>query len=279
MTKYKQTFKKHRKYKIHTAVETNKTHVYRYMSYSTFIRCLSDKTFRFSEPSQWPDKFESRFYSAQYTSPKNKKIPHKVFAFCTTAVRDCEASWSIYASGEPTIQIKINRQEWLKLLNNWKADNKNFTIFEAPVNYDLQESHIANIHKPPMTGHHELFHKFDLYSYLSLLLLKRKAYSYEQEIRYFLVLQKNTEQNISNTYLDIAVFTTDIIEEIRFSPQLSVSNLSQILTIFKEDGWSIPLQPFKLENIIIEKNSKKIKLCAFDISEGTYADFSQPIII
>lgn len=280
MTKYKQTFKKHHKYKIHTAVETNKTYVYRYMSYSTFIRCLLSGAFRFSEPSQWPDKFESRFYNAIYTPPKKDIIPYKVYAFCTTAERDCEPSWSIYASGEPTIQIKINRKKWLKLLNNWKNDNENFTIFEAPVNYDLQESHIANIHKPGCNRHNELFHDFDLDSYLSLLLLKRKAYNYEQEIRYFLVLPNNEQnKNISNTYLDIAVFNTDIIEEIRFSPQLSVSNLSQILIIFEKDGWTIPLQPFKLKNIIIEKNSEKIKLCAFDISEGTYADFSEPIII
>jgi hypothetical protein len=289
MTKYKQTFKKHRKYKIHTAVETNKTHVYRYMSYSTFIRCLLSGAFRFSEPSQWPDKFESRFYNAIYTPPKKDIIPYKVYAFCTTAKRDSEPSWLMYAANEPTIQIKIKRLKWLESLHNWNKKNgtNQFEIYEAPVNYDLKESHIANIHKPKsnlngvtrdMTGHKELFDNFDLDSYLSLLLLKRKAYSYEDEIRYMIVQQDEEKKDSKDEkYLDVPIFDLDFIEEIRFSSQLSLCQLCKILTIFEGKGWV--QQQTGIEKVILKKDNKVIPLCAFDISEGTYADFSKPITI
>ena len=142
MTRYKLTFKPHSNYsKIHISGELNgKVFIYRYMPFSVFIKCLCTKTFRFNEPSQWPDQFESRFYNATYSSPKNDLIPHKVFAFCTTAKRDCEPSWSIYASNEPTIQIKINRSKWLSSLNKWNKDKKNskFTIYDSKVNYDVK---------------------------------------------------------------------------------------------------------------------------------------------
>lgn len=292
MTRYKLTFKPHSDYsKIHISGELNgKVFIYRYMPFSVFIKCLCTKTFRFNEPSQWPDQFESRFYNATYSSPKNDLIPHKVFAFCTTAKRDCEPSWSIYASNEPTIQIKINRSKWLSSLNKWNKDKKNskFTIYESKVNYDLKEAHIAVIHKPNFVnkknnlqktkGYDILFKNFDLDSYLSLLLLKRMAYSYEDEIRYMIVQQHKEEiDSKDEKYLDLPIFDFDFIKEIRFSPQLSLCQLCKILTIFEGNGW-VPQQT-GIKKVILKKDNKEIPLYAFDILEGTYADMSKPITI
>ena len=262
MTRYKLTFKPHSDYsKIHISGELNgKVFIYRYMPFSVFIKCLCTKTFRFNEPSQWPDQFESRFYNATYSSPKNDLIPHKVFAFCTTAERDCEPSWSIYASNEPTIQIKIN----------------------------LKEAHIAVINKPNFVdrynilqktqGHDLLFKNFDLDSYLSLLLLKRMAYSYEDEIRYMIVQQHKEEiDSKDEKYLDLPIFDFDFIEEIRFSSRLSLCQLCKILTIFEGNGWV--QQQTGIKKVILKKDNKEIPLYAFDISEGTYADMSKPITI
>ena len=286
MTTYKQQFKQHYKYKsIQTVSElSQKRYIYRYMSLSSFLKCLCTKSIRFNEPSQWPDKFESRFYCAKY---KSLDFPRKVFSLCTTEERDCEPSWSIYAKTEPTIQIKINRQKWLCQLNDWSKDKGKdlFEIYEGKVNYDLNEAHIAVIHEPTFktitgrtqktAGHSNLFQPFDLDSFLSLLLLKRKAYEYEKEIRYLLVSNQNKKNE--ETHIDLPIFDLDIIEEIRYSSALSLCDLCKILTIFEGNGWTHKLVNSK--KTTLQKDSQEITLCPFDISEGTYIDISYEITI
>ena len=43
----------------------NKT-VYKYMDFETAIICLTSSSIRFVEPTEWYDKYEGRFYNANY---------------------------------------------------------------------------------------------------------------------------------------------------------------------------------------------------------------------
>lgn len=287
MTTYKQQFKQHYKYKSIQTVNklSQKRYIYRYMSLSLFLKCLCRKSIRFNEPSQWPDKFESRFYCAKYNPPKDQLVPKKVYALCTTEERDCEPSWSIYTKNdEPTIQIKIKRKEWLNQLNKWSG--KTCKIYEGYVNY-MEESHIAVIHKPTITkkngssqtitGHKEIFNKFDLNSYLSLLYFKRKAYSYEKEIRYLIVPTTSTFDNANHVYVDVTFCDLQYIEEVRYSPKLSWYQLCNILNTFIDDGWNP--KNYIYRKITLTKGTKEICLYPFNISEGTYINVNEQIII
>lgn len=50
-------------------------YIYKYMDIETAILCLKNNNIRFVEPTLWQDKYESRFYTADYSKIiKDKKI-------------------------------------------------------------------------------------------------------------------------------------------------------------------------------------------------------------
>lgn len=286
---YKHSFSQHWKFPHIYVDDVNKkiSYIYRYMSWKIFMKCIREESFRFVEPSIWPDKFESLFYRAKYNFNGSENIiPSKVYALCTTRERDCEPSWNSYASKEMTIQIKINRLKWLESLNQWnkKDGNIEYKIYEGTINYDVKEAHLAVLSQPTFSinenayttsGQGELFSNFDINSYISLLLLKRKAYSYENEIRYFLIPPQ--DKILEENYFEPKVFNTDIIEEIRYSPKLPKCMFCAMIFALKNKGWKIESQ--NVRKTIVEKNGHKILIHSFDINTGTYVDFNTPLVI
>ena len=132
---YKRTSRQHSRLKNVYLIEDTVTNrfLYRYIPLS----CLT-KPIVFKEPSLWPDKFESRFYRANYNQTKYQGFPKKLYALCTTLNKDSEAAWKTYLPNisEPLVQIKINRMKWLKYLNQSALNH--YRIYEGSVNYDLK---------------------------------------------------------------------------------------------------------------------------------------------
>lgn len=66
--------------------------IYKYMTLETFMTCLYTGTWRFFEPNKWQDKYEIRFYCADYQFPNAHEAASKLFATCVTRERNSEAS-------------------------------------------------------------------------------------------------------------------------------------------------------------------------------------------
>ena len=263
MVKYKRTSERHSQLKNVYLIEDKVTlrYIYRYIPLATLTQSIE-----FKEPSQWWDEFEKRFYCAEYNQQKYPGYPKKLFALCTTAERDSEAGWKMYKHTEdPLIQIKINRKKFIEALSLYYK-NKDVAIYEGKVNYDIKEAHISILHMPsytktikevekiyPVKGHDEIFNNFDMDSYLSLLLLKRDAYSYENEIRYFIV-PLDEECNNKDIIPIKGKNWLDFVEEIRCSP----ADKNKVLEVI--EGYN------------------NIKLSVFNINKGTYSDDEKIII-
>ena len=71
---------------------------YKYMSLNRALSCLQNNYICFSQPSQWGDQYEKRFYNAEYHVQGNKLLP-KFYACCFTSKQDNEAAWIIYSHG------------------------------------------------------------------------------------------------------------------------------------------------------------------------------------
>ena len=266
MVKYKRTSERHSQLKNVYLIEDKVTsrYIYRYIPLATLTQSIE-----FKEPSQWWDEFEKRFYCAEYNQQKYPGYPKKLFALCTTAKRDSEAGWKMYKHTEdPLIQIKINRKKFIEALSLYYK-NKDVAIYEGKVNYDIKEAHISRLHTPsytralkgvkgvtkvyPVKGHDEIFNNFDMDSYLSLLLLKRDAYSYENEIRYFIV-PLDEECNNKDIIPIKGKKWLDFVEEIRCSP----ADKNTVLEVI--EGYN------------------NIKLSVFNINKGTYINDENIII-
>lgn len=247
MTKtiYKQKSQKTRLRGVRSIGSPNqKRFIYRYMPIDVFYLCLSNNNIRFVQPSTWNDQFEKRFYEADYATKlhASSDTHPKLYALCTTIVKDCEPSWQMYSKSS-MVQIKINRKKFLQLLSNYSASH-NIYFYEGLANYGIKAEHISILHKPKylrdgkpcnVTGHDLLFNNFDLDSYLNLLLLKRSAFSYEQEVRYFAI--PKTEMSDSELYVDISWI--DIIEEIRVSNSISVFEWDSLTNTLRNKGINI----------------------------------------
>lgn len=259
VVKYKRTSERHPQLKNVYLIEDKVTlrYIYRYIPLASLTQSIE-----FKEPSQWWDEFEKRFYCAEYDQQKYPGFPKKLFALCTTANKDSEAGWKMYKHKGPLIQIKINRRKFIKALSLYYKEN--VEIYEGKVNYDIKEAHISKLHLPsytrtvkritkiyPVKGHDEIFNNFDMDSYLSLLLLKRDAYSYENEIRYFIV--PLDEKCNNKDIISIGMNWLDFIEEIRCSSY----NKNRVLKVI--EGYNI-------------------KLSVFNINKGTYINDEKILI-
>lgn len=262
MVKYKRISKRHSRFKNVFLIENTVTlrYIYRYIPLSSLTQPIE-----FKEPSGWWDNLEKRFYCAEYNQQKYPDFPKKLYILCTTANRDSEAGWKMYKHHEDDhlIQIKINRKKFIEALSLY-FKNEDVKIYEGKVNYDLKEAHISKLHLPsysknvkgeiknyPVAGHDKIFNNFDMDSYLSLLLLKRDAYRYENEVRYFIVPSEGEKYN--DYSVSIKQNWLDFVEEIRCSSE-------------DQD---------KVRETISNNN---INLSVFDINKGTYCGDEHIII-
>lgn len=191
--------------------------IYKYQSLDTALICLEKGNIRFVQPSQWPDKYEALFYNACYDRlGVNEDFHPKLFACCFTTRKMSEAAWKVYSYNKNGLAYRCVKFgiDLEKLRNSLAcyADRKELKVYECMMNYTLDDDEIKTLHKKKSPYYSELFDNFDLSSYLSLLTIKRKAFSYESELRFYLV--SNDNQNRLNDYEDVDLPYSDLIKNV-----------------------------------------------------------------
>ena len=175
---------------------SGKRFLYKYLNEESFKATL-ENGLRFVEPSTWADRFERRFYSANYGSI-NPTFPQRLFSTCFTSRKNNEAAWKTYLYNPQSkdsdlskalcFRLTINR----KLLKDALKLFSQYTFYEGPIVY-LNGYNISQMHKPNMPGAKSLYNaffgkpNFGFDDFLSLLLIKRDFFQYEEEVRYFAV--------------------------------------------------------------------------------------------
>lgn len=167
------------------------------------------------------DDFESRFYNADYsnilTDYQCKTITPRLLSCCFTYGYETEAAWKTYGNGN-IVRLEINKFKLLKALNCWAEEN-NCTIYFGYVYYTYPLRRIKDIHKGTQRENPLWFEKFELNNYLSLLLLKRQAYSNEMEERFFII--PNDSDTILPLNMKIHIPLLNIVDKIILSPDFS----------------------------------------------------------
>lgn len=202
------------------------TKVYKYMNLETFLCSLYNSSIRFSEPSKWPDRFETRFYCANYENIPDNQYARKLYATCVTRTKNNEAAWKVYARNEGLschcVQLEIDIVELRNQLRQ-----KDFIIQECKMNYS-NEDYILSLHKKESKDYSDYFSPFSAETYLKLLTLKRDAYQYENEIRIFAIPSEQGERNVDPakaTSIDIPLSWDKIIKSVRIDKKCSQAEL------------------------------------------------------
>lgn len=170
----------------------------KYMTIESFKECIDfhqknrKGTIQFVEPNKWDDEFEQRFYIANYDKiSKNKDTHPRLYSCCFSTVKKSYAAWRVFENKKKgdeglCVKIVIDRKKFSKEL--CKYCKRTYKIYEGVVDYCLSDYDILHLHEKSNKYHNLFFGgKFDISNYLSLLLIKRDAFDYEKEFRYFMV--------------------------------------------------------------------------------------------
>ncbi len=176
---------------------------YKYMSLDYALTCIEKNKISFVEPSRWQDKYERRFYEADYSKQTpNKEDCPLLYSTCVTMTRFNEAAWKLYTYGKigigaTCVEFQINKFKLRRQLAS--AVSEGDRIYEGVVKY-CSQSMIDNIHKRviihkgeevPNTYYEKYAKREDglpyLNNYMNLLLMKRNAFKHENETRFFVL--------------------------------------------------------------------------------------------
>ncbi len=243
--------------------------IYKYMTVDAFINCMYHKSWRFFEPNKWNDKFERRFYCADYKLPGIKDCTPRVYATCVTRAKNSEAAWKVYANGEGLnarcIELELDVVELRKQLGN-----SNMRIEERSVEY-LQEHTIMELHKKTSSDYSRYFHNFTLKKFIDLLSVKRDAYQYEKEIRLFIIPQEltlNRSRNNKSEYIDINIAWDRVIKSMRISKKCSDAELTAIQYACFSAGINLAISSYHfITQALVPAGLKNVSAMLFDIDE------------
>ena len=238
------------KYCFYVGERITKKYMYKYMDIETFIQCLKSSNIRFAEPKLWPDNYESRFYTADYSAiTKDNSLIPQLYACCFTLNDTSEAAWKIYSYGKTglasrCVQLRISKRRFREVLDSY-AKSEGCRIYEGQMNYDLDEYEISHLHYKNSNSFLKIFNSyFSFKSYLSLLLLKRPAFSYENEYRYFIVPDK-FDVNTSKDMIFPSIPWNTLISEVKVSRECTNTELDIIKSFLKV--YDISLEPEKFD--------------------------------
>ncbi len=248
--------------------EMRYTKVFRYMTLDAFLTSLYCGTWRFFEPSKWKDKFEQRFYCANYTlSAAIGKTP-QLFATCVTRVKNSEAAWKVYSNGQGLgahcLQLELDIVELRKQL---RASGLRFE--EKLIIYE-PENVIMDLHKKRKPYYKKYFGSFTLDSFLNLLSLKRDAYTYEQELRFFIIPMNGGRRNKCKKaqYQDMKIDWSRVITKVRIDKKCSDAELVSIQRACISIGINPVIKNYTfIGNIVPPAGIKDVEFERFDIDD------------
>lgn len=214
--------------------------LHRTMSLVYALDSLRNRRLRFSNPIKWDDPFEKMFISAKYVSTK-QEVAHpwlnRVFCCCFTQRAQSQAFWEIYCKNNDGVQFGISpTQLYDELCNSFKG----YKVYIGKVEYLETKQIEGNIHKIPFSSPTPTVDLNNDEFLARLLLLKRNAFMFEEEIRVIVVEDNSQERttllkNNECRYLKYSCHHTDIFKSLLLDPRLCDTSFNTLKTIFEQD--------------------------------------------
>jgi hypothetical protein len=165
--------------------------LYRFVSINDALELFESQLLPLKNPSKWKDPYESFYLSKEYQiKDKLMELPikDKIFASCFSSESN-EASWKIYTPNNDGVRITFNTE---KLLHQLKSQNKDVEFYIGKVDYQTTRDYFSL--KNETSGiQKEIVNKKIGKHQINLLLKKRVAFEYENEIRIIVISKKNNK--------------------------------------------------------------------------------------
>ena len=173
-------------YRLGRSLEKQTHSLYKYMNGQRAMDFLQTGEFSFVEPIVWTDPYEKRFYLADYKNTNYQ--PKQLFCTCFTSKISNEAAWKMYRAdgggiASRTIRFDFQRSILLRAL----AQYEDAKFYLGCANYNYTTKQIDELHKKTNPEYEHFFKDFSDEKFMNLLLIKRKAFEYESEVRLFMI--------------------------------------------------------------------------------------------
>lgn len=198
-------------------------YIYRIELLDRFYKILDNKELVFVNPDRWEDPLENLIFNAkvirngkQFENPAKNKI----FSQCWSYEGDSYGIWKIYTTkandkGITKRHLGVRITTKLERLKHISAENSG-EFFFGVVNYKWK----YQLNKLPKTKRIIEALKITIPNkkHLETLLLKRRSYSYEKEVRLF-AIPENRHIDIKDKELcRLSINPKDFITSLRFDP-------------------------------------------------------------
>ncbi len=191
---------------------------YRYIPYSRLKEMLDSCEIAFVNPALWADPYETLYLNADFSDIGDYKRG-KIFCLCVgTTIDSEEASWKVYSKdSDPLVRVKFNLIKLAPKLKEFAKKNM-CNVYWSKIDYSLDGSQLMDIYKDEKLKRKYLMN-FSEEKYIRLMSLKRPAYKYEGEHRFFIVPQGDPpleiyQKDIVKLPIDASIFLEFMIHPI-----------------------------------------------------------------
>lgn len=173
----------------------DKSTVFKYMPLDRFVKSVDNKELVFVSPETWYDPFEQLYYGIDCSSRGYNTEDIACMCVSEKSSTNEDACWRVYAgTNSKTVRVSIEKEILLQLLDDY-SDSEDYEVYIGKVNYDFEKKDIKGLHNTSSPYYNGYFPAtMEVEHYLSLMLLKRSAFNYENEVRIFLVRNSISEK-------------------------------------------------------------------------------------
>lgn len=193
--------------------------LYKYLPLENALRTLKDKSLWFANPVTWKDPFEKRFLEAKYMMKGSEvkfKWKDRVFCTCLTQTITSEAFWNTYSNNDIGIELRFYREALLEELSRYEDTYK---IFIGKVEYLKTNEIKRGLRSIPFNPPFKKGENLNSDDFAArLFLLKRTAFSYEDEIRIIIVKENTTHEKGINISYNCE--NTSLIQSVVIDPRV-----------------------------------------------------------
>ena len=214
----------------------SKNAIYKYMPLEFALDSLKEKYLWFANPTVWKDPFEKRFIDEEYKKDNiviKYPLKGKIFCTCMTQTRTSEAYWNVYNGGKLGASFTLSRDRLLVVLNEFSKEN-NCDVYIGKVMYlhtpEIKKNHLSEV---SVFGND---FKWNKETQIKLLLLKRIAFEYENEIRIIVVKSNKTKED--GIKLPYKLDTKELVRRVTLDPNIG-KNLQEILVNYIDNNYGI----------------------------------------
>lgn len=162
--------------------------LFRYLQVSHFLSDAATRCLTFISPALWNDPFEKLFFRETIIIGQ---IQYSIRCICLTYdwIESEEAAWLRSGVGNEMVRVEYDYEKLCSELNSMTG----FDFYFSVVDYSLPRKEIIKLSNAFKNGDWE---PNDIDEYLNVMSLKRKAFTYENEIRLFLVKKQPINEDI-----------------------------------------------------------------------------------